>query len=114
MFPQGAQNVRCARCGHITAVPPAGGTSPHPWLHPTAELAKWLSHQPALFPGGDMAQLVCSSPTCRVVLMYPRGASQVQCSICGTVNCAMAVTAPILFLQALCALCACPCLQEAH
>ena len=41
--------------------------------------------------GGDMAQLVCSSPTCRVVLMYPRGASQVQCSICGTVNCAMAV-----------------------
>ena len=25
MFPHGAQNVRCARCGHITAVPPAGG-----------------------------------------------------------------------------------------
>ena len=22
---QGAQNVRCARCGHITSVPPAGG-----------------------------------------------------------------------------------------
>lgn len=41
-----------------------------------------------------MAQLVCSSPTCRVVLMYPRGASQVQCSICGTVNCAMAVQFP--------------------
>ena len=27
MFPQGAQNVRCARCGHITAVPPAGGST---------------------------------------------------------------------------------------
>lgn len=61
-----------------------------------------------------MAQLVCSSPTCRVVLMYPRGASQVQCSICGTVNCAMAVTPPVLFLQALFALCACPCSQEAQ
>ncbi|CAL8460516.1 g45 [Coccomyxa elongata] len=64
MYPQGAQNVRCARCGHITAVPPAGG--------------------------GDMAQLVCSNTSCRVVLMYPRGASQVQCSMCGTVNCAHA------------------------
>ncbi|EIE25618.1 hypothetical protein COCSUDRAFT_83625, partial [Coccomyxa subellipsoidea C-169] len=60
----GAQNVRCARCGHITAVPPAGG--------------------------GDMAQLVCSNTSCRVVLMYPRGASQVQCSMCSTVNCAHA------------------------
>ncbi|KAK9810490.1 hypothetical protein WJX72_011530 [[Myrmecia] bisecta] len=64
MYPQGAQNVRCARCGHITAVPPAGG--------------------------GEAAQLVCSNPTCRVVLMYPRGATQVQCSVCTTVNCAMA------------------------
>ncbi|KAK9909068.1 hypothetical protein WJX75_006709 [Coccomyxa subellipsoidea] len=64
MYPQGAQNVRCARCGHITAVPPAGG--------------------------GDMAQLVCSNASCRVVLMYPRGASQVQCSMCSTVNCAHA------------------------
>jgi LSD1 subclass zinc finger protein len=55
-----------------------------------------------------MAQLVCSSPACRVVLMYPRGASQVQCSICGTVNCAMAVGTPVfssVVLGCRCVLC---------
>jgi LSD1 subclass zinc finger protein len=64
LYPQGAQNVRCARCGEITAVPPAGGD--------------------------DTAQLVCGNTNCRVVLMYPRGAPQVQCSLCGTINCALA------------------------
>ncbi|KAK9846580.1 hypothetical protein WJX81_006965 [Elliptochloris bilobata] len=64
MYPQGAQNVRCARCGQITPVPPAGG--------------------------GEMAQLVCTNQNCRVVLMYPRGATQVQCSVCHTINCAVA------------------------
>eukprot|EP00884_Botryococcus_braunii_P006608 jgi/Botrbrau1/15949/Bobra.0260s0010.1 len=58
-FPQGASNVRCAKCGHINK---------------TA-------------PGGDMmAQLVCSGQNCRMVLMYPRGAQQVQCSLCHTMN----------------------------
>ncbi len=38
-----------------------------------------------------MAQLVCTNQNCRVVLMYPRGASQVQCSVCHTINCAAAV-----------------------
>jgi len=33
-----------------------------------------------------MARLVCNG--CRVLLMYPRGASSVQCSCCCTVNCA--------------------------
>lgn len=42
--------------------------------------------------GSDMAQLVCNNPQCRVVLMYPRGASQVQCSVCGNLNCAMQVS----------------------
>ncbi len=42
--------------------------------------------------GNEAAQLVCNNSTCRVVLMYPRGASQVQCSLCGTINCAMAVS----------------------
>eukprot|EP00891_Asterochloris_glomerata_P000682 jgi/Astpho2/682/Aster-04514 len=64
LYPQGASNVRCARCGDITAVP--------------------------LHGGNEAAQLVCNNSTCRVVLMYPRGASQVQCSLCGTINCAMA------------------------
>ncbi|CAL5222506.1 g4880 [Coccomyxa viridis] len=64
MFPQGAQNVRCARCRHITSVPPAGGN--------------------------DMAQLVCQRQSCRVLLLYPRGATQVQCSMCSNINCALA------------------------
>ena len=41
--------------------------------------------------GSQMAQLVCTNAQCTVVLMYPRGANQVQCSVCGHVNDAMAV-----------------------
>ena len=33
---------------------------------------------------GDVAQLVCTG--CRVLLMYPRGANSVQCSLCGSIN----------------------------
>ncbi|KAL4446320.1 hypothetical protein ABPG77_003127 [Micractinium sp. CCAP 211/92] len=33
-----------------------------------------------------MAQLCCSNAQCRVVLLYPRGAGQVQCSVCGNLN----------------------------
>lgn len=60
LYPQGAQNVRCARCGEITPVP--------------------------LATGNNSAQLACTNSQCRVILMYPRGASQVQCSLCGTIN----------------------------
>jgi LSD1 subclass zinc finger protein len=56
---QGAQNVRCARCSHVTPVPPPVNQD-------------------------TMAQLQCNS--CRTVLMYPRGAMQVQCSLCQTLN----------------------------
>lgn len=49
---------------------------------------------PCLCAGGEMAQLVCTNQNCRVVLMYPRGASQVQCSVCHTINCAAAVSPP--------------------
>lgn len=34
--------------------------------------------------GPDSAQLVCSH--CRMLLVYPRGAGMVQCSICQTLN----------------------------
>ena len=61
MYPAGAQNVRCARCSTVTAVAP-----------PT--------------PAADMAQLCCSNAQCRVVLMYPRGAGAVQCSVCGNIS----------------------------
>jgi LSD1 subclass zinc finger protein len=33
-----------------------------------------------------MAQLCCSNAQCRVVLMYPRGAGAVQCSVCGNIS----------------------------
>ena len=56
---QGAQNVRCARCSHVTPVP----------LPP---------------PVSQDAQLHCTG--CRTLLMYPRGSLQVQCSICGSLN----------------------------
>ena len=47
---------------------------------------------PCCAAGSQMAQLVCTNPQCMVVLMYPRGANQVQCSVCGHVNDAMAVS----------------------
>lgn len=43
---QGAQNVRCARCGHITAVPPAGGSSFLP--KPLFQLLKTASQSCAI------------------------------------------------------------------
>lgn len=55
---QGAANVRCSRCQHVTPAPPSAST--------------------------DTAQLVCNG--CRVLLSYPRGANRVQCSICQTVT----------------------------
>lgn len=55
LYPAGAQNVRCARCSTITSVAPP----------PAAD---------------SMAQLCCSNAQCRVVLLYPRGAGQVQVS----------------------------------
>eukprot|EP00210_Caulerpa_lentillifera_P004341 g4140.t1 len=55
---KGASNVRCSQCGHISPVSIAGGP--------------------------DSAQLVCRH--CRMLLVYPRGASTVQCSICKTLN----------------------------
>lgn len=86
---QGAQNVRCARCGHITSSASGGsagvgGVGGGPSSTSSSSSAAAEQQQ-------DMAQLVCSSPNCRVVLMYPRGAARVQCSICGTMNCAIAV-----------------------
>lgn len=58
LYPQGASNVRCSQCAHVTPVSIAGGP--------------------------ESAQLVCSH--CRMLLVYPRGASTVQCSICHTLN----------------------------
>lgn len=64
--------MRCACCHHITEVPrqpqPAAGPSSAPQA------------------AQDMAQLTCTNPRCRVTLTYPRGASQVHCAMCGTLN----------------------------
>ncbi|PNH03316.1 Protein LSD1 [Tetrabaena socialis] len=58
MYPQGASNVRCSRCSHITSAPASAGA--------------------------DSAQIVCNG--CRVLLSYPRGAQSVQCSMCSSVT----------------------------
>lgn len=58
MYPQGAANVRCSRCNHITTAP--------------------------VTSGADTSQIVCSG--CRVLLAYPRGAQSVQCSMCHNVT----------------------------
>ena len=109
-YPQGAQNVRCARCSHITPVPPPAGrplpplgsgamravqAAQHPTCCSRAPSARLVAPDALMLPaaGPNMAQLVCTNPQCTVVLMYPRGAAQVQCSVCGHVNDAMAVRA---------------------
>ena len=60
LYPQGASNVRCVLCNHVTSVPPTGS---------------------------EMAYLVCGG--CRTLLSYMRGATSVQCSECSTVNLAI-------------------------
>jgi LSD1 subclass zinc finger protein len=45
---------------------------------------------------GNSAQLTCNNPHCRVTLQYPRGASQVQCSLCNTINTAIDVSKDLL------------------
>ncbi|XP_073274786.1 protein LOL3-like isoform X4 [Primulina huaijiensis] len=57
LYPSGANNVCCAICNMVTAVPPSGM---------------------------DMAQLICGG--CRTLLMHSRGAASVRCSCCHTVN----------------------------
>ena len=85
--------MRCARCGHITSAGAgsAGGGPSSPSAAGAGAGAAGGGSASTDQQQRDMAQLVCSSPQCRVVLMYPRGAERVQCSICGTTNCAIAV-----------------------
>ena len=74
---QGAANVRCSQCQHITPVaaaapamrPPAGPSMPP------------MTQQ---LPSAQRAQLQCAG--CQVMLMYPRGANNVQCAVCGVVS----------------------------
>lgn len=61
-----AAAVRCARCGHVTRAPFTQHQRPTP---PPRQ-------QPA------QAQLVCSNINCGLLLSYPAGAHQVQCSTC--------------------------------
>lgn len=67
---QGAANVRCSQCQHLTPVAASPAAAPQP-------------AQPA------RAQLQCSG--CNIMLMYPRGAANVQCAVCGVVNSAQQV-----------------------
>jgi LSD1 subclass zinc finger protein len=62
--------VRCSQCQHITPV-----AAPQPQSHVAAP---------------SRAQLQCAG--CQIMLMYPRGAANVQCAVCGVVNSAQQVS----------------------
>ncbi|EFJ50910.1 zinc-finger LSD1 protein, partial [Volvox carteri f. nagariensis] len=67
IYPQGASNVRCARCDYITTAP--------------------------AYTGANSAQIVCNG--CRVLLSYPRNAQSVQCALCHTVTQVRAPAVPV-------------------
>lgn len=75
--------MRCSQCQHITPVAapamrqPGGAGMPPPM---TQQL-----------PSAQRAQLQCAG--CQVMLMYPRGANNVQCAVCGVVSSAAQVSA---------------------
>ena len=69
-----------------------------------------LRYMATCFAGDHSAQIACSNPQCRVVLMYPRGASQVQCSLCHTINNAMGVSTCLLVAS--CAVAGHPCFRH--
>lgn len=71
-FVGNAAAVRCARCGHISRIPLTERYRPP--LPPS---------QPSA-----LAQLVCSNINCGILLSYPAGASQVQCSMCRVITAA--------------------------
>ena len=66
---QGARNVRCSVCGYINNVSML-------WrgLTPAQEFAR----------SRNLAQITCIG--CRTTLLYPQGASAVQCAVCRTLN----------------------------
>ena len=69
---QGAANVRCSQCQHVTPVAPNNQAA-----------APRQAAQP------PRAQLQCAG--CQIMLMYPRGAANVQCAVCGVVSSAAQV-----------------------
>ena len=78
LYPRSSSRVRCAVCDTVTHVDgrrggmsgPSGG-GPHGGMSGSDARA-------------SMSQLVCGA--CRTLLLYPRGATTVQCSMCNTVN----------------------------
>ena len=76
---QGARNVRCSVCGYINNVSML-------WrgLTPAQEFAR----------SRNLAQITCTG--CRTTLLYPQGASAVQCAVCRTLN-------PVRPVRAVCA-----------
>jgi len=78
LYPHDASRVRCQQCGHINHVAPTPATSHNNHTH---------SHTPQ---SHSTSQIYCSNRNCRVLLIYPQGASSVHCSLCGTVTPAQA------------------------
>jgi LSD1 subclass zinc finger protein len=74
LYPHNASRVRCQQCGHINHVAPTPATSHNNHTHSHTTQSQSTS------------QIYCSNRNCRVLLMYPQGASSVHCSLCGTVT----------------------------
>ena len=82
LYPRASARVRCAVCDTVTHVDgrrggvsgPSSGGGPGWQAGPSDTRA-------------SMSQLVCGA--CRTLLLYPRGATTVQCSMCNTVNLAV-------------------------
>jgi LSD1 subclass zinc finger protein len=85
-FLQGAANVRCSQCQHVTPVTSAPATAPPTSTPPTSAPSGASIQQQAQAP---RAQLQCAG--CQIMLMYPRGAANVQCAVCGVVSSAAQV-----------------------
>lgn len=86
---QGAANVRCSQCQHVTPVAAPPGPTPPTSAPPTSAPPGGPPQQQGQAP---RAQLQCAG--CQIMLMYPRGAANVQCAVCGVVSSAAQVQTP--------------------
>ena len=101
MYPVGATSVCCAVCNAVTAVPPPGMMqfllTESITLYVIPLVCMLCESCVISMTGTEMAQLVCGG--CHTLLMYIRGATNVQCSCCHTVNLALEGILVLMFKE---------------
>lgn len=93
---QGAANVRCSQCQYVTPVAAQPPTAPASAAPPVSGPPSGPSQEQQQQGQAPRAQLQCAG--CQIMLMYPRGAANVQCAVCGVVSSAAQVCASFNFL----------------